>query len=126
MRSTDSGGAVGDTAEWWSVCAVSDLEPGRGATALVHGQALAIFLLADGTVLALGNHDPFDPTGSLARGVVGERAGTAFVGSPSHGHAFDLRTGVCLDHTAVHVPVYAVRVREGTVEVGSRIRESVT
>ena len=48
-----------DTEEWHAVCRLDQLEVERGATALVHGQAVAIFKMPDETVYALGNHDPF-------------------------------------------------------------------
>ena len=56
----------------------------------------------------------------LARGIVGTRAGIPFVASPVHKHAFDLRTGRCLDDAHVSVPAYEVRVVEGVVLVGHR------
>ena len=40
--------------------------------------------------------------------------------SPRHRHAFDLRTGRCLDDEHVSVPTYEVRVVEGVVLVGRR------
>ena len=43
-----------------------------------------------------------------------------FVASPVHRHAFDLRTGRCLEDAEVGVPVYDVRVVEGVVLVGRR------
>ncbi len=106
--------------EWQPVCRVAELEVGRGVTALVHGQAVAIFRLAEDEVRALGNHDPYAHASTLARGIVGTRGGVPFVGSPSHRHAFDLRTGRCLEDAAVTVPVYEVRVLEGVVLVGYR------
>ena len=45
--------------EWQPVCRVAELEVERGATALVHGQAVAIFRTQGDEVYALGNHDPF-------------------------------------------------------------------
>jgi nitrite reductase (NADH) small subunit len=39
-----------------------------------------------------------------------------------HKHAFDLRTGRCLDDEEVGVPVYEARVVEGVVLVGRRRR----
>ena len=113
------------TEDWQPVCRVAELEVERGASALVHGQAMAIFRTSDGGVYALGNHDPFDRTALLSKGIVGTRDGTPFVGSPRHGHAFDLRTGRCLDDEHVAVPAYDVRVVEGVVLVGKR-REAVT
>jgi nitrite reductase (NADH) small subunit len=106
--------------EWLPVCRVAELEVERGASALVHGHSMAVFRTADDTVHALGNHDPFDRTGVLAKGIVGTRDGIAFVASPRHRHAFDLRTGRCLDDDHVSVPTYEVRVVEGVVLVGRR------
>ena len=95
----------------------------RGATALVHGQAIAIFRTHDDTVYALGNHDPFARASVLARGIVGTRGDVPFVASPMHKHAFDLRTGRCLDDGHVSVPSYDVRVVDGVVLVGHRRTE---
>jgi nitrite reductase (NADH) small subunit len=106
--------------EWQPVCRVVELEVGRGATALVHGQAIAIFRIEDGEVYALGNHDPFARASVLAKGIVGVREGVPFVASPAHRHAFDLRSGRCLDDPHVSVPAYDVRVVEGVVLVGRR------
>ena len=106
--------------EWERVCRLEDLEVERGATALVHGQAVAIFRTHDGAVYALGNHDPFAGASVLARGIVGTRAGVPFVASPMHKHAFDLRTGRCLDDAHVSVPSYEVRIDDGFVCVGRR------
>jgi nitrite reductase (NADH) small subunit len=113
------------TDDWQPVCRVAELEVERGVSALVHGQSMAIFRTPDDAVHALGNHDPFDRTAVLAKGIVGSRDGVAFVGSPRHGHAFDLRTGQCLDDEHLHVPVYEVRVVEGVVLVGRRIQPLV-
>lgn len=109
-------------AEWQPVCPIHDLEFERGVAALVHGQAVALFRTPDGEVYALGNHDPFSRASVLARGIVGMRAGVPFVGSPQHRHAFDLRSGQCLDVDHVSVPSYEVKVSDGMVLVGSRRR----
>lgn len=104
------------------MCRMVELEVDRGVTALVHGQAVAIFRTADDQVYALGNHDPFarHAVGGIAKGIVGRRGGTPFVASPAHRHAFDLRTGRCLDDGHVAVPSYEVKVVEGVVLVGHR------
>ena len=102
------------------VCRADDLEVERGAAALVHGQAIALFRTPDGLVHALSNHDPFAHNSGLARGIVGRRGDVPFVASPRHGHAFDLRTGRCLDDATVGVAVYEVRVAGGVVQVGPR------
>ena len=111
---------VASTDEWQPVCRVVELEVERGATALVHGQAIAIFRTQDDRVYALGNHDPFARASVIARGIVGVRDGVPFVGSPAHGHAFDLRSGKCLDDDHVSIPAYDVLVIEGVVLVGRR------
>ena len=106
--------------DWQPVCRLAELEVGRGATALVHGQAIAVFRTAVDEVHALGNHDPFAHASVLAKGIVGRRGDVPIVGSPVHKHAFDLRTGRCVDDEHVSVPVYDVRVVEGVVLVGQR------
>ncbi|GAB7002869.1 hypothetical protein JCM18899A_03400 [Nocardioides sp. AN3] len=106
--------------EWQPVCDVGDLELDRGVTALVHGQAVAIFRIAGDHVYALGNHDPFAKASVMAKGIVGLRGGVPFVASPVHRHAFDLRTGRCLEDAHVGVPVYEVKVVDGVVLIGHR------
>ena len=109
-----------DHVEWQPVCRLAELEVERGAAALVHGQAVAIFRVDQTTVYALGNHDPFDRHATLARGIVGVMDGVPFVASPQHKHGFDLRTGECLDDPQVSVAAYDVKVLEGVVLVGHR------
>jgi nitrite reductase (NADH) small subunit len=105
---------------WTSICDVDELPVERGVTALVRGQAIAIFLTADGGVYAIGNHDPFARAGTLGRGIVGVRGGVPFVFSSEGRRAFDLRTGRCLDDASVTVPSYAVRIVDGVVRIGPR------
>lgn len=104
------------------MCRLAELEPDRGVTALVHGQAIAIFRTHDDAVYALGNHDPFAKVAGagLAKGIVGLRGDVPFVASPVHKHAFDLRTGRCLDDLHAAVPAYDVKVVEGVVMIGHR------
>ncbi|MEU6133720.1 nitrite reductase small subunit NirD [Nocardioides sp. NPDC047086] len=109
-----------DQGDWQSVCQVDALEVKRGATALVHGQAIAIFRMPDDVVYALGNHDPFAKASVIAKGIVGVRDGVPFVASPAHLHGFDLRTGKCLDDPHVAIPAYEVRVVDGLIHVGHR------
>lgn len=111
---------INNTEEWQPVCRVAELEVERGATALVHGQAVAIFRTTDDTVYALGNHDPFAKASMIARGIVGKRGDVPFVASPTHKHAFDLRSGKCLDDAHFSVPAYDVKVVKGVVRIGHR------
>ena len=109
------------TEDWHPVCRVAELDVERGAGALVHGHAVAIFRTPDDGIYAIGNHDPFSKASQLSRGIVGTRDGVPFVASPAHKHAFDLRTGRCLDDAHVSVPAYSVKVVEGVVLVGQRL-----
>ncbi len=112
------------TGTWTSVCRFAELEVERGAAALVHGHAVAIFRTHDGAVYALANQDPFSRASVLARGIVGTRSvdgeDVPFVASPMHKHGFDLRTGRCLDEEGVAVATFEVRVVDGVVLVGPR------
>ncbi len=89
---------------WTPICALADLPVERGVTALVRGHAVAVFLVPDGSLYALGNHDPSSRSTVLGRGIVGVRDGVPFVASPSSRRAFDLRTGECLDDSVGERP----------------------
>ena len=120
MSDTASGTVTTTDRDFTSVCRLEQLEVERGATALVHGQAVAVFRTYDDQVFALGNYDPFSKASVIARGIVGTRGDIPFVASPMHKQAFDLRTGKCLDDETVSVPSYVVRVVDGIVQVGPR------
>ncbi len=79
------------------VCAVSDLEVERGRAALFGSTQIALFLLADGSLHAVSNRDPYTGAQVMARGIVGTRDDAPTVASPLHKQVFDLRTGLCLD-----------------------------
>jgi nitrite reductase (NADH) small subunit len=102
---------------WAAVCRYDDLQPERGVAALVGGEQVALFRVFDGSLYAIGNQDPFTGAFVLSRGIVGSRGDIPTVASPLHKQVFDLRTGACLGDEAVAVPVFAVREREGQVEV---------
>ena len=108
-------------AGWTAVCEVDRLPAGRGVTALVRGHAIAVFRTPDGSVYAIGNHDPFSRVTTLGRGIVGTRGDVPFVASTAARRAFDLRTGRCLDDASVSVPAYAVRIVDGIVHLGPRL-----
>lgn len=113
-------GALDKPAAWVRICPVEELPVERGVTALVNGQAVAVFRIVDDRVFAIGNHDPFSHSSVMARGIVGVRDEVPFVASPAHKHAFDLRNGHCLDDDSIRVPAYNVKVEEGVVLVGPR------
>jgi nitrite reductase (NADH) small subunit len=102
---------------WADVCGYDDLQAERGAAALVGGQQVALFRLADGSVHAVGHHDPFSGANVMARGLVGTRGDVDTVASPVYKQVFDVRTGQCLDDGSVRLPCWPVRVVDGRVRV---------
>jgi nitrite reductase (NADH) small subunit len=104
---------------WTAVCRYDDLQPERGAAALIDGEQVALFRAFDGTLYAIGNRDPFTGAFVLSRGIVGTRGGIPTVASPLHKQVFDLRSGICLDDETAAAGVFGVRVRDGLVEVAA-------
>ena len=105
------------TEGWVAVCPVDRLTPNRGVAALVAGHAVALFLLADGSLHAIDNIDPISGASVLSRGIVGDADGAPTVASPMYKQRFDLRTGRCLDRDHTSVGTHDVRERDGTVHV---------
>ena len=104
--------------EWVGVCALADLVPERGVAAMVAGQQVAVFRLADGSVHAVGHHDPVSGANVMARGIIGSRGDLDTVASPMYKQVYDVRSGRCLDDPTVTLPTWPVRITEGTVLVG--------
>lgn len=105
---------------WLPVCALTDLAPERGAVALVDGVQVAVFRLADDTVHAVQQLDPFSGAYVMARGIVGTRGDAPTVASPMYKQVFDLRTGLCLEAVGrepAHLRTWPVQVTAGTVFV---------
>lgn len=115
--------ASGDS--WLPVCALTDLAPERGAVALVDGVQVAVFRLADDTVHAVQQLDPFSGAYVMARGIVGTRGDAPTVASPMYKQVFDLRTGRCLETVGrepEHLRTWPVRVAGGAVYVDRSTR----
>ena len=103
------------------VCQSADLQADRGVAALLpNGDQVAVFLLSSGSLHALANIDPFSGAAVLSRGIVGDRAGVPVVVSPVYKQAFELATGICVDHLGVCVRVYRVEHLDGMVWVGTQ------
>ncbi len=104
-----------------SVCLLSDLLPGRGAAALVHGEQLALFRVGD-EVFAVQQLDPYSGASVMSRGIVGTRGDRVTVAGPMYKQIFDLRTGECLDPLGgapQHLRTWPVTIApDGTVLVG--------
>jgi nitrite reductase (NADH) small subunit len=107
--------------EWVAVCKLGDIVPDTGVCALVHGRQVAVFRLADDSVYALDNLDPFSQANVLSRGIVGDLKGELVVASPVYKQHFSLRTGQCIEEADVRVAVFAARVDGGVVQVGAAL-----
>ncbi|MFI6204965.1 nitrite reductase small subunit NirD [Streptomyces sp. NPDC051041] len=96
--------------DWFTVCDLTALLPGRGVAALLpDGRQAALFRDRGGALYALDNRDPFTGAAVLSRGLTGTHRGRPFVASPLLKQRFDLLSGQCLDDEAVRVAVYRVR-----------------
>jgi nitrite reductase (NADH) small subunit len=103
-------------ARWTDVCSSDDLQPDSGVCALIEGEQVAIFtILKD--VYAVGNYDPIGKANVLSRGLIGDIGGQPVVASPLYKQHFNLQTGVCLENETVKIPVYAIRIENGSVQV---------
>ena len=104
---------------WLDACALDDIPVACGVAVLLDGRQIALVRPAEGDrVFALSNFDPFSEAFVISRGIVGDKGGRPKIASPIFKQSFDLQTGECFDDPAVRLPVYAVRLREGRVEVG--------
>lgn len=125
--------------QWFSICSVDDLQPDSGVCALFEGRQIAIFCLWPGgyvsershanelnhaaqiqpiaKVYAVGNYDPFGKANVLSRGIIGDIGGQPVVASPLYKQHFNLRTGVCLEDETVKIPVYTIRIKNGSIQV---------
>ena len=108
------------------VCRIEDIVPDTGVCALVGGEQVAVFRLADGSVHAVGNQDPFSKANVLARGIVGDLKGEVVVASPVYKQHFSLATGRCQEDPSVRIPVYAARIEEAHVVVEPRFQVRTT
>ena len=115
MTAVELAGAT--TAQWVDVGPVASFTPDRGTAALVDGRQVAVFLLADGGLYALDNHEPISGANVLSRGIVGDRAGVPVVASPIYKQCYELGTGRCVDDPERAVLTHDVRIVDGRVQV---------
>ena len=100
------------TGRWLTVAKASDIPVGRSLIVRLDDVPVAVFHLAGGwyAIEDICTHDG----GPVAEG----RLEGGIIECPRHGATFDLRTGAALTFPAVSpVPVYAVRVAGGDVQV---------
>jgi nitrite reductase (NADH) small subunit len=118
------------------ICAVSALTPERGVAALLpDGTQIAVFLLDDGSVRAVQQHDPYSASNILSRGLVGthlvagEGEGPGRIvptlSSPMYKQSWNLDTGEVLDSGGGEkhpLAVYEVELINGEVHVATAPR----
>ena len=120
------------------ICPLSALTPERGSAALLpDGTQIAVFLLDDGSVHAVQQHDPYSGTNILSRGLVGthrvpvegEDPESAPVvptlASPMFKQVWNLDTGEVIDAGGGEpqtIAVFDVAVENGTVRVATAPR----
>lgn len=96
--------------DWFTVCDLNQLIPGRGVAALLpDGRQVALFRDRKGELYAVDNRDPFGGAAVLSRGLTGSHQGRPFVASPLLKQRFDLQSGQCLDDETVRIATYEVR-----------------
>lgn len=110
------------TQGWVAICTIDDLEVERGRAALIGQTQLALFLLADGSVHAVSNRDPYSGAHVMSRGIVGTRKDAPTVASPMYKQVFDLRSGTCLESQGsepISLEVWPVKITERQVFVST-------
>ncbi|CAM3122598.1 MULTISPECIES: nitrite reductase (NAD(P)H) small subunit [Dermacoccus] len=133
-----------DLEGWTRACDADRLVPERAVAALApDGAQVAVVRTADGRLFAVGHHDPYALANVIARGVVGtrtvadetasEKTGQEATGqervvdviqSPLYKQAFDLATGEDVEDRSVSLGTWAVRERDGVIELGERTSEA--
>jgi nitrite reductase (NADH) small subunit len=108
-------------ANWTAVCSLDQIVPNTGVCALLGGEQVAVFHVADAEqrVFAIGNFDPNSGASVLSRGLVGNLGERIVVASPIYKHHFDLQTGECLEAPENSVASFPTRIEDGKVWVGA-------
>lgn len=117
------------------ICALEQLSPERGAAALIGDTQVAVFRLADDTVRAVQQKDPYSGVNLLSRGLVGSHEiggeGDApsvvvpTIASPMYKQAWNMDTGEVLDTGGgekLPIAVFDAEVRDGRVLVAAQPR----
>ncbi|MFF2080880.1 nitrite reductase small subunit NirD [Kitasatospora sp. NPDC058162] len=93
---------IHDGSHWQTVCALTDLQPGRGVAVLLPdpdrvAHQVALFRGRGGELYAVDNLDPFSGAPVLSRGLLGSRGDRPTLISPMYKQVYDLTDGRCLD-----------------------------
>ena len=105
---------MSENPSWTPVCPVEEIVPNAGVCALVNGEQVAVFRVAEdeNRVFAIANYDPNANAAVLSRGLIGSLGERIVVASPIYKHHFDLATGECLEAPEHSVPAYPARVAD--------------
>ncbi|GAA4526176.1 nitrite reductase (NAD(P)H) small subunit [Brachybacterium paraconglomeratum] len=114
------------------ICALSDLSVERGVAALLGSDQVAVFRLADDSVRACQQRDPYSGSNVLSRGLIGSHELTddgeepeqlvPTIASPMYKQVWNLDTGEVLDAGGgekLPIAVHAAEVRDGRVLVAA-------
>jgi nitrite reductase (NADH) small subunit len=101
---------------WVTVCSSAELKNNLGARALVNGEQIAMFRV-QGQLFAISAIDPFSKAAVLSRGIVGDLRGQLVVASPIYKQHFNLATGQCLEDAFVALKTFAMRERDGQIQL---------
>jgi len=103
---------------WQPICDASELTPMLGVRALLEGEQIAVFKVKN-ELYAVNAIDPFSKAAVLSRGIVGDLKGHLVVASPVYKQHFDLKTGKCLEDESVRLKTYAVREKNGIIQIAN-------
>ena len=109
---------VSPVLRWTAVCSADRLIPDRPVCALVEAIPVGIVLTSFDELFAFSSIDPFSSANVLWRGIVGSVDGRPSIASPMYKQRFLLESGACVDDPSKSVAVFAVRKRNGAVEIG--------
>ncbi|ORM24142.1 Rieske (2Fe-2S) protein [Williamsia sp. 1135] len=94
------------------VGSVTDLTVGEGRTYVVNGQQVAVFLLGDGTLRALGARCPHRG-GPIADG----QTDATKVMCPLHQYTFSFTDGACTNGDIEPLPVFKAELHDGRIHL---------
>lgn len=104
--------------QWQTICKQQDLIRNTGVCALVGDEQIAVFYCGRTRALyALSNYDPIGEANVISRGIIGSLEGEAVVASPLYKQHFSLNTGQCLEQPEYQLRTYAVRLKQGDVQL---------
>jgi NAD(P)H-dependent nitrite reductase small subunit len=103
----------------WTPLARAEDVPAEGGIAVRYGNVqLALFNFASrGQFYATQNMCPHRQDMVLARGIIGDQAGTPKVACPLHKKTFALDGGQCLSGDALEIATFPAKVEDGLVYV---------